>query len=147
MARGPLPKDESKKERRNAPTFETTQLDGSPAKAPTMPRGDWHRLTRVWWKTWKASPQAQHFLATDWLRLVELLPTVDAYFNGDLVRLNEIRQNESLLGATPMDRLRLRWRLREADKEAEREERAAAAKKPSRRRADPRLKVVEGGAS
>src|SRR5262245_8881116 len=142
MPPGPKPKPDGKRERRNAPTFETTLLDGSPAKAPPMPRGKWRAATRRWWKVWSESPQAKLFLSTDWERLEMLLPIVDAYFRGDLKLLAEIRLNEAKLGGTAEDRLRLRWRLREAKSEEEAEEKRSARRK---RRRDPRLKVIEGG--
>lgn len=142
MPRGPLPKADDKRERRNAPTFEATHLDAVPVKAPALPnRRKLSAPTRRWWDTWKSSPQAALFLSTDWQRLLLLVPMVEAYFGGDLSRLAEIRLNEAKLGATPEDRLRLRWRLREADKDAERAE--PKAKTPARRRRDPRLSLVQ----
>ncbi|MER5886793.1 hypothetical protein ABT160_23465 [Streptomyces sp. NPDC001941] len=65
------------------------------------------------------SPQAAVFQVTDWQRLLALLPMVDGYnrlmskagadpraLRAGKDVLGEIRQNESLLGATHTDRLR-----------------------------------------
>jgi hypothetical protein len=62
-----------------------------------------------WWDVWASSPQAEVFHATDWERLQMLAPLVDAYYRRPGHNaLAEIRQNESLLGATVTDRMRLR---------------------------------------
>jgi len=138
---GRLPKPDEKRARRNAPTFETTELAGGKAKAPALPgRAKLSKPTRAWWDTWKASPQADQFLATDWQRLLMLVPMVESYFAGNLGLLAEIRLNEAKLGATPEDRLRLRWRMRSADQQVEREGKKAA--RPAKR-VDPRLKLVD----
>lgn len=143
---GPAPKPADKRARRNAPTFESTELVGGKAKPPALPgRSKLSAPTRRWWDTWVRSPQAAQFLSTDWQRLLMLVPIVEDYFGGEFKHLAEIRQNEAKLGATPEDRLRLRWRMREAANEEERAEKKAAAAKPSRGRRDPRLSLVEDG--
>jgi hypothetical protein len=143
--RGPAPKPDDKRARRNKPEIETTELAGDKGKRPALPgRRGLLPQTRRWWDTWAGSPQAEQFLATDWQRLIFLIPVVEAYFKGDLGSLTEIRLNEAKLGGTPEDRLRLRWRMRDADQEAERGEKKAAKPK---RRGDPRLKLVEGGSA
>jgi hypothetical protein len=32
---------------------------------------DWHPMTRMWWDTWRGSAQAQTFLPTDWMFLID----------------------------------------------------------------------------
>ena len=143
--RGPAPKDPAKRERRNAEPV--TQLTGdAKVAAPKLPGANkFLAATRAWYATWCSSLQAAQFLATDWQRLHMLAPLVDRYFREPDPRLlGEIRLNEQKLGATAEDRLRLRWHLREAEREEERTQKKGA-RKSSRRRADPRLKLVEGG--
>jgi hypothetical protein len=77
-----------------------------------MPVGDWLPATRSWWGVWVASEQAAHFTMTSWQRLTMLVPLVDQYWREpSRSTLAEIRQNESKLGATPEDLMRLRWRI------------------------------------
>jgi hypothetical protein len=77
-----------------------------------MPAGDWGAETCGWWDVWANSEQAGHFTATSWQRLRMLLPLVDAYWREPSRHLlAEIRQNESKLGATPEDLMRLRWKI------------------------------------
>ena len=144
MPPGPTPKPDSKRERTNAPTFPSTELRAGQVEAPDLPnRSELLPMTCLWWDTWAGSPQAEHFLATDWLRFLVLVDTVEAYFAGDLTKLTEIRLNEKEFGATPESRLRLRMKQASSDKADEGAEKTA--KKRTRRRADPRLKMIEGG--
>src|SRR5689334_12625653 len=74
--------------------------------------GSWSQQTREWYDTWRWSPQAAVFVATDWSRLRMLVPLVEKYFrNPHHMTLAEIRQNESLLGATHVDRLKARIKV------------------------------------
>ena len=78
------------------------------ADAPELP--GWERYgteTLRWYNTWTSSPQAAVFTPTDWQRLHMLAALVDAYWRAPSVGLmSEIRLNESLLGATSVDRVR-----------------------------------------
>jgi hypothetical protein len=145
---GPKPKEAEKRARRNAPAFPEVELPaGAAIAAPKLPNARrFLAATRAWYATWASSPQAAQFTATDWQRLHMLAHLVDAYHREPCARdLAEIRLNEAKLGATAEDRLRLRWRLAEQKGAEERDERAAAStKRPSRRRGDPRLKLVKG---
>jgi len=77
-------------------------------------RSTYSAATLMWWDTWAHSEQARFFSPTDWLRLQMLAPLVEAYFRRPGHNaLAEIRQNESLLGATIVDRMRLRMRIGE----------------------------------
>lgn len=119
--RGPAPKDPEKRKRRNKPseglTLPADGHDGS--GAPRFPAS--YRLggdlvkplksTREWWETWIHSPQAAEFSATDWRRLVTLVPLVDQYHRGDLKLAAELRLQEERLGGTPLDRKRLGWSI------------------------------------
>lgn len=148
MPRGPTPKPDDKRERRNEPTFPAVELErGAAVAAPRLPNA--RKLlarTKRWYATWAASPQAAQFLGTDWERLQMLALVVDDFFRATEPAarqrlLAEIRSQEAKLGGTPEDRLRLRWRLAEGKRDEDRADKAQAKKK--RNRTDPRLKLVE----
>ena len=111
---GPAPAE--RRRRRNADTYADVQVTVSAdatAAAPPLPNADKYLdATRDWYETWAASPQAAVFVGTDWQRLHMLAPLVDQYFRlPDSKLLAEIRLNESLLGATHVDRLRARIKV------------------------------------
>jgi hypothetical protein len=111
--RGPLPKEHRQREydtkRREAGTA-TVIRDGA-IRGPAL-EGDFRPETLSWYETWRTSPQAQVFEATDWLRLALLAHLVNAYFIAPTTgALAEIRLNEERLGATRPDRLRARIRI------------------------------------
>ena len=115
---GPPPAENRR--RRNADRYEGHEVEvpaSGKAEAPKLPgaRG-YSARTREWYATWCASPQAQAFTVTDWQRLHMLAPLVDRYFATDKPMvakqlMGEIRLNESLLGATHVDRLRARIKV------------------------------------
>jgi len=104
------------------------------------------KATRAWYRTWARSPQALRFAATDWQRLHMLAGLVERYFADPSKELmSEIRLNEAKLGATPEDRMRLRWRIVD---QADKQEEAARPRRRSRQRSDPRhLAAVPGSAT
>ncbi|WP_052422511.1 hypothetical protein [Nonomuraea candida] len=106
--RGPAPKENAV--RRNAVDLshlEGEEVDGKLKKL--FKRDGYSVATQRWWDTWVDSEQAESFKATDWQRLQMLAPLVEAYYRRPGHNaLAEIRQNESLLGATVTDRMRLR---------------------------------------
>lgn len=122
----PGPPPQERRRRRNADTYADVQTKVS-AKAsrvhgPTMFAATGgaldlydepvRRLTERWWETWRRSPIAEHFLDTDWSRLIMLIPLVASYYaSPHHMKLAEIRQNESLLGATHVDRLKARIKV------------------------------------
>ncbi|GAB1818243.1 phage terminase small subunit [Herbidospora sp. RD11066] len=115
--RGPAPKENAV--RRNA--VDLSHLEGDPDVPDRMrkvfKRDGYSVATQRWWDTWAESDQAESFKATDWQRLQMLAPLVEAYFRRPGHNaLAEIRQNESLLGATVTDRMRLRMNKAEPKK-------------------------------
>lgn len=75
--------------------------------APELAGDQWCDGTRAWFETWRNAPHAVLFTSTDWQRLLMLAPLVDGYLRSPTKELlSEIRLNESLLGATVVDRLR-----------------------------------------
>lgn len=141
--RGPTPKPDDQRQRRNATVPMTELVLGStPVDAPALPgKAKFLKATRDWYDTWCRSPQASQLTVTDWQRLHMLAPLVDQYWrNPDKAILAEIRLNERELGATVESRQRLRWTVKQPSPE----EAAASSKtaKPRKRR-DPRLRLVK----
>lgn len=115
---GPAPKETRR--RRNADTFADVQAkvtDDGERLGPAL-EGTWNEHVRGWYEIWRRSPQAKTFVMTDWMRLRMLAPLVESYLESPTaMKMAEIRQNESLLGATHMDRLRGRMKVeREPEK-------------------------------
>ena len=111
---GPAPSENRR--RRNADTFSDVQCvvnANESVDAPELPDADtFSQRTRKWYATWASSPQAQSFTPTDWQRLHMLAFLVNGYFaDPSEGRFKEIRQNESLLGATHLDRLKGRIKV------------------------------------
>lgn len=114
--RGPAPKENAV--RRNA--VDLSHLEGDedvPNKLKKLFKRDSYSVATLrWWDTWAESEQAESFKATDWQRLQMLAPLVEAYYRRPGHNaLAEIRQNESLLGATVTDRMRLRMNRKDSD--------------------------------
>lgn len=81
-------------------------------------RDGYLRATQKWWDTWANSEQAVYFSPTDWERLQMVAVLVDQFFGtgrqNKSILMAEIRQNETLLGATIMDRMRMRMAANKA---------------------------------
>lgn len=114
---GPPPSEN--KRRTNKDEFEehaVTVSDDGEVHGPELP---YSRLytprTLDWYETWRRAPQASTFTVTDWQRLNMLAPIVDAYWLEPSTKLlGEIRLNESLLGATHVDRMRGRIKVEQS---------------------------------
>lgn len=111
---GPPPSEERR--RRNVDTFEADAVTieaGTRVQAPRLPGASKYlKATLDWYEAWASSPQAATFVSTDWQRLHMLAKLVDDYWrNPDVKLMAEIRQNESLLGATHVDRMRGRIKV------------------------------------
>lgn len=145
---GPVPKDPSQRRRRNADPVATTVLpaEGPDGPTPQLPGGhDYDSRTLAWYETWRSSPQAAVFLATDWQRLHMLTLLVEEFWSEPSTKLlAEIRLSESLLGGTAADRMRLRWTVAEPEVKPARKSASKARAASSRR--DRVLKVVDGPA-
>ena len=109
-------------------------FEAEPVPAPKLPRRrDLRRETCRWWDTFANSPQAVSFTATDWEVLLMIVPVVDEYWrNPEPKTLGELRLQLAKFGATPEDRLRLRWTIKPPEPKGE----APSARK------DPRLRIV-----
>lgn len=152
--RGPAPKDPAKRARRNADPTPTTTLRPKATKPPALPakfpiltlagarQVAFPPATKKWWETWKASPQAETFTATDWSFLLDTAILHARLWQGDGSVAAELRIRVAKFGATVEDRARLRMTFAQADE--------AEGKKPTPTGARQRygdLKVLPGGAA
>jgi hypothetical protein len=71
--------------------------------------------TRIFWETWKFSPQAEHFGSTDWMELLTTALVHAEVWSGNLAAATELRLRVAKFGATPEDRARLRMQFAQAD--------------------------------
>ena len=138
--RGPAPKQNGKRARRNVDQTPTTILRFEEAEQPSMPEGfPWPDATLECWDMWRDCPQAEHFGSTDWSFLLDTaILHAQLWGNGDTSVLAELRIRVAKFGATPEDRARLRMQFAEAD--------SADSKRPqgsARPSARERAKVVQ----
>lgn len=107
--RGPSPKDAAARARTNADEHQETLLRFERGRQPPLPKGvKWHARTRAWWRMWKDSPQAEHFVASDWDFLLDTALLHSEMWQGSPQLASEVRLRVAKFGATPEDRLRLR---------------------------------------
>ncbi|MFF1400227.1 hypothetical protein ACFVZD_41465 [Streptomyces sp. NPDC058287] len=120
--RGPAPKDPTKRRRRNAGEPETVITPDDELRGPELPAGvlgdedgvevDWHPMTKLWWDSWRSSPQAQTFVQTDWLFLIDTaLMHHTMWAKGRWEFASEVRLRAAKFGATPEDRARLKLKV------------------------------------
>lgn len=113
---GPAPKDPSRRVRRHADPVPGTRLQFVRAEQPELPEDvAWHPRTRVWWAMWGESPQAEHFMASDWDFLLDTALMHSQFWMGDVKLAAELRLRVAKYGATPEDRARLRMHFADAD--------------------------------
>jgi hypothetical protein len=131
--RGPAPganpnrKDAAQRRRRNVDaSLEELPAEGYSGPFPPLAKAYSNRGRRVqflkatleWYETWAHSPMATLFTGTEWQRLRMLAPLVDQANREPSTRLMaEIRLQESGLGATLLDRQRLRMRVGASEQE------------------------------
>ena len=113
--RGPAPKDPGRRARTNSDLIPPTILRFEQADQPKLPNGKWPARTMEWWATWGHSPQAEHFMATDWEFLLETAQIHRKFWAGDMRLAGELRIRVSKFGATMEDRARLRMQFAQAD--------------------------------
>lgn len=146
--RGPVPKDPSKRVRRNKETRTAVatadEVLGPPLPTHFGPQGGRIRFApsvRKRWEMWRRSPQAQTFESTDWQRLMDLAPLwheLDTCTRaGDRLKLMaELRLQEERFGATVADRQRLKLDVKRPKQE---QPAAPASDSVSARRASMRV--------
>ena len=115
---GPAPKQNHQRERdtRRRQADQATVTRDDVVRGPDLSPG-YSAPTVSWYDTWRRSPQAQLFEATDWQRLALLAPIVELYWTRPgAAALSEIRLNEERLGATYVDRLRAKIRIEDDER-------------------------------
>lgn len=124
--RGPAPKDPARRRRRNATEPETVITPDDELRGPELPEGvlgvddetgeavPWHPMTQLWWDAWRSSAQAQTFVDTDWLFLIDTaLMHHTMWAKGRWEFASEVRLRAAKFGATPEDRARLKLKVDE----------------------------------
>ena len=111
--RGPAPKSADQRRRRNVSTPALEIVTDGAVHGPDLPDDvldeSWHPRTRAWWETWRRSPQAQMFVATDWDFLLDTaLMHHTMWSKGRWEFAAELRLRAAKFGATPEDRARLK---------------------------------------
>lgn len=113
---GPPPKNANQRVRRNKDSVPHTTLRFEKVDPPPLPsRYAGNEEVERWWQTWVESPQADVFGTTDWQGLLDTLPLIAAYYDGNLKLAAEIRLRVAAYGSTPADRARLRMHFADAD--------------------------------
>lgn len=142
--RGPAPKPPGTTRRRNAsPAVKTVAADEK-LRGPELPDSlEWPDATRLWWLTWRKSPQAQTFTETDWSFLMDTAILHAEFWLGDHSVGAELRLRVAKFGATPEDRARLKIAVGDP-KPTPGTPTAAAAKKTTARKGRL-LQVVKDG--
>lgn len=139
--RGPAPKDPEQRRRRNVDPVERRQVSADDVqRGPELPAGDWPAATVRWWDTWRGSPQAQVFTATDWSFLLDTALLHAELWAGNGAVAAELRLRVAKFGATPEDRARLRLEVADQTPPAK----PVARKAGSRR--EQLLSLVDGQA-
>lgn len=115
--RGPQPKAPGRRVGHSKDSNPTTTIRFELADQPDLPECiEWHLRTRQWWKMWAESPQAEHFMATDWDFLLDTALMHHAMWSkGQWTLAAEVRLRVAKFGATPEDRARLRMHFADAD--------------------------------
>lgn len=142
--RGPAPKPAEERRRRNVDPYPAAQVAGDDqVRGPELPDDiEWPAATREWWDTWRRSPQAQMFVATDWSFLLDTAMLHAEYWLGDRSLAAELRLRMAKFGTTPEDRMRLRLSIK--DTPADQAPAPAQPRKAAARRSRL-LKVVASG--
>lgn len=126
MSAGVPPKPPERRARRNKERHTTIGV-GSPGLMlrwesigqPRLPKqpggGPWPEATKRWWANWGRAPQAEHLGHTDWDFLLDTAIIHARFVSGEVGLAAELRQRVAKFGATPEDRLRLRFQFAETD--------------------------------
>ena len=129
--RGPAPKPQGSRARRNKDPQILKIITAKPVEQPALPvieqvvldengkprkkRFTWPTVTRRWWKMWGESPLSAEYTETDWSFLLDTAYLHALYWKGDFRVAGELRLRVAKFGATPEDRARLRIQFAVAD--------------------------------
>lgn len=113
--KGPTPKPDAIRQRRNRSTTQATlSADGQAKRAPALLPKDreWHKLTRAWWHDTWHSPMAAEYVGVDVHALYRLAVLIDDFWKEPgKETAAEIRLQLQAFGQTPLDRRRLQWEI------------------------------------
>jgi hypothetical protein len=128
--------------RRNKASTRAGLKNDHSVKAPKLPTGAWHAMTRSWWKDIWASPMATEFLKADVHALFRLAKLIDDYWSAKSPTARkelagEIRLQQQSFGLTPFDRRRLEWTI-ESTEQAKAKGKKRRQKEPTGDSSDPR---------
>lgn len=115
----PKPKGERRRRNKDALTPERHLVADRKVRGPVLPKrppkfgkaDPWHPQTVAWWDTWRKSPQAKDMGKTDWDFLLDTAVLHHAFWCGDRKMAAELRLRVAKFGATPQDRLNLRFEV------------------------------------
>lgn len=120
-----IPKDDSVRQRRNAPPIPTTILDrrkDNELIGPDLPKEfSWGKRTREWWDMWRRSEIAPRMEKSDWEHLMDTANLHNEYWSRTLPPASmtsyaaEIRRRVAAFGATLEDRLKLRIKFADTE--------------------------------
>lgn len=122
-----IPKDDSVRQRRNAPPIPTTILDrrkDDKLIGPDLPKEySWGKRTRDWWDMWRRSEIAVRMEPSDWEHLLDTANLHNEFWSRSLQPATmtsyaaEIRRRVAALGGTLEDRLKLRIKFSDLPEE------------------------------
>jgi hypothetical protein len=145
--RGPVPKPDAQRVRRNKPRVDATEIVADEQlRGPELPESiDWPAATRDWWSTWRTSPLTQTWTPTDWDFLLDTAVLHAEFWSGNLAVAAELRLRVAKFGATPEDRARLKVTIKTPDV-ATPAKTTPATRKASTARRSRVLRIVDGEA-
>lgn len=110
--------------RNNKHTYITLPRRDGTLIGPDLPKGRvWHEETKMWWDMWRKHPIAPMLEESDWLALKKTAVLHNEFWYGTLPPTQqvsfhaEIRRVETMYGATVEDRLKLRMKFTDPDKD------------------------------
>lgn len=121
-SRGPVPKREESRHRRNAPSMDVAHAQSSDGTAAPEPDPDWHPIARRLWDSAAKSGQSRFYQASDWAVLYSLMDDLTYYKNGSKrsgQMLQTIMSSLTSLLLTEGDRRRLQIELSRPEQEDE----------------------------
>lgn len=128
--RGPAPKPNGQRARRNKDVVELRVIEVEPAYKPDLPEFEtevrpkdgepymvpyvWPAATRDWWSMLDFHPLVGEFTEMDWSYLLDTALFHASFWKGNLDAGKEVRLREAKYGFTPEDRARLRIQFAQA---------------------------------
>lgn len=127
--RGPAPKDQNRRARRNKDVVQLRVVEVAPVPQPELPsftvmvtvekelvtqEFEWPAMTLEWWDMLSRHPLAGEFIEADWAFLMETARIHAEFWTGKMSLAPELRLREAKYGFTPEDRARLRLQFAQA---------------------------------